>query len=89
MLQPPRVHKTSSSSRSFVKVSMDGAPYLRKVDLGMYGSYRELSDALLKMFGSFNGGDHCTGSTERGDDCVPTYEDKDGDWMLVGDVPWG
>ncbi|CAN1291759.1 Auxin-responsive protein IAA13 [Linum perenne] len=82
MLQPPRVHKTSSSS-SNVKVSMDGAPYLRKVDLGMYGSYRELSDALLKMFGSFNGGDHCT------DDCVPTYEDKDGDWMLVGDVPWG
>jgi hypothetical protein len=19
---------------------------------------------------------------------VPTYEDKDGDWMLGGDVPW-
>lgn len=19
---------------------------------------------------------------------APTYEDKDGDWMLVGDVPW-
>lgn len=19
---------------------------------------------------------------------VPTYEDNDGDWMLVGDVPW-
>ncbi|KAE8680976.1 hypothetical protein F3Y22_tig00111356pilonHSYRG00086 [Hibiscus syriacus] len=19
---------------------------------------------------------------------VPTYEDKDSDWMLVGDVPW-
>lgn len=19
---------------------------------------------------------------------VPIYEDKDGDWMLVGDVPW-
>lgn len=19
---------------------------------------------------------------------VPSYEDKDGDWMLVGDVPW-
>ena len=19
---------------------------------------------------------------------VTTYEDKDGDWMLVGDVPW-
>jgi hypothetical protein len=22
------------------------------------------------------------------DDVVTTYEDKDGDWMLVGDVPW-
>lgn len=21
-------------------------------------------------------------------DYVPTYEDRDGDWMLVGDVPW-
>ncbi|GFP98004.1 auxin-induced protein aux28 [Phtheirospermum japonicum] len=25
----------------------------------------------------------------NGSDYVPTYEDKDGDWMLVGDVPWG
>jgi hypothetical protein len=23
-----------------------------------------------------------------GTEYVPTYEDKDGDWMLVGDVPW-
>ena len=37
----------------FVKVSMDGAPYLRKVDLKMYKSYQELSDALGKMFSSF------------------------------------
>jgi auxin-responsive protein IAA len=22
------------------------------------------------------------------DEYVPIYEDKDGDWMLVGDVPW-
>jgi len=22
-------------------------------------------------------------------DYAITYEDKDGDWMLVGDVPWG
>ena len=32
---------------------MDGAPYLRKVDLKMYKSYQELSDALGKMFSSF------------------------------------
>jgi hypothetical protein len=23
-----------------------------------------------------------------GSDFVLTYEDKEGDWMLVGDVPW-
>lgn len=23
-----------------------------------------------------------------GEEYVPTYEDRDGDWMLVGDVPW-
>ena len=24
----------------------------------------------------------------HGSENVVTYEDKDGDWMLVGDVPW-
>ncbi|RVW95995.1 Auxin-induced protein AUX28 [Vitis vinifera] len=90
----------ASSSAAFVKVSMDGAPYLRKVDLKMYKSYQELSDALGKMFSSFTIG-NC-GSQGMKDfmnesklidllnssDYVPTYEDKDGDWMLVGDVPW-
>ena len=37
----------------YVKVSMDGAPYLRKVDLKIYGSYKELSSALEKMFSCF------------------------------------
>lgn len=49
--------KASSSGggggAAFVKVSMDGAPYLRKVDLKLYKSYQELSDALGKMFSSF------------------------------------
>ncbi|KAE8731530.1 Auxin-induced protein AUX28 [Hibiscus syriacus] len=89
-----------ASSAAFVKVSMDGAPYLRKVDLKMYKSYQELSDALAKMFSSFTMGNY--GSQGMIDfmnesklmdllnssDYVPTYEDKDGDWMLVGDVPW-
>ncbi|CAD6205894.1 unnamed protein product [Miscanthus lutarioriparius] len=83
----------------FVKVSMDGAPYLRKVDLRTYGSYQELSKALQKMFSSFT---RSCGSQQGmmnetklqadlvsgSDEYVPTYEDKDGDWMLVGDVPW-
>ncbi|MED6210132.1 Auxin-responsive protein iaa7 [Stylosanthes scabra] len=91
---------TAASGGSFVKVSMDGAPYLRKVDLTMYKSYQDLSDALAKMFSSFTMGNY--GSQGMIDfmnesklmdllnssEYVPTYEDKDGDWMLVGDVPW-
>ncbi|WCJ21625.1 indole-3-acetic acid 7 [Euphorbia peplus] len=89
-----------SEKASFVKVSMDGAPYLRKVDLSMYKGYRELSDALTNMFSSFTIG-NCGSQGMKdflnesklvdvlnGIDYVPTYEDKDGDWMLVGDVPW-
>lgn len=47
---------TINNSAAFVKVSMDGAPYLRKVDLKMYKSYQQLSDALAKMFSSFTMG---------------------------------
>lgn len=39
---------------AFVKVSMDGAPYLRKVDLKMYNTYKDLSIALQKMFSTFS-----------------------------------
>lgn len=46
-----------SEKAAFVKVCMDGAPYLRKVDLKMYKSYKELSDALAKMFSSFTMGE--------------------------------
>nr|AOT28187.1 AUX1 protein [Phyllostachys edulis] len=94
--------KSSSAAgagAAFVKVSMDGAPYLRKVDLKMYKSYQELSKALEKMFSSFTigncGPQGMNGMNEsklidllNGSEYVPTYEDKDGDWMLVGDVPW-
>ena len=41
----------------FVKVSMDGAPYLRKVDLKHYSKYQELSSALEKMFSCFTIGE--------------------------------
>ncbi|KAL2535725.1 Auxin-responsive protein IAA16 [Forsythia ovata] len=86
--------KAGMGGAAFVKVSMDGAPYLRKVDLKMYTSYQELFDALGKMFSSFTIGmmDFMNESKLmdllNGSEYVPTYEDKDGDWMLVGDVPW-
>jgi auxin-responsive protein IAA len=48
--------ENEKGSVAFVKVSMDGAPYLRKVDLKMYRGYKELKNALCKMFGSFGTG---------------------------------
>ncbi|WMV31882.1 hypothetical protein MTR67_025267 [Solanum verrucosum] len=72
----------------YVKVSMDGAPYLRKIDLRVYKNYQELLKALEFMFkhpiGVYL---EKEGYTTSGSDYVLTYEDKDGDWMLVGDVP--
>lgn len=41
----------------YVKVSMDGAPYLRKVDLKTYSNYKEFSLALEKMFSGFTIGE--------------------------------
>lgn len=38
------------SSGNFVKVSMDGAPYLRKIDLSLYKGYPELLQTLEDMF---------------------------------------
>lgn len=37
----------------FVKVSMDGAAYLRKVDLSMHYGYQGLTSALEEMFSCF------------------------------------
>ncbi|CAK9309941.1 unnamed protein product [Citrullus colocynthis] len=71
----------------YVKVSMDGAPYLRKIDLTIYKSYTELVKALENMF-KFNLCGYSENEGFNGSEYVPTYEDKDGDWMLVGDVPW-
>ncbi|KAM7252118.1 hypothetical protein ACFE04_024001 [Oxalis oulophora] len=97
----PSAIPTATTAAAFVKVSMDGAPFLRKVDLKLYKSYQDLNDALGKMFSSFTiGSCGSHGITKdfmnesklinllNGSDYVPTYEDKDGDWMLVGDVPW-
>jgi auxin-responsive protein IAA len=90
--------QTPAQGCLYVKVSMDGAPYLRKVDLKVYNNYKELSLALEKMFSSFTVGHGKSGreglvdcrlmDLKNGTELVLTYEDKDGDWMLVGDVPW-
>ncbi|KAM2407304.1 hypothetical protein ACFX1X_026507 [Malus domestica] len=84
------------SSRKNVKVSADGAPYLRKLDLEEYKSYQELLTALDQMFTSLticrkyieDSNEVMKPALKGMDQYVLTYEDKYGDWMLVGDVPW-
>ncbi|XP_059432655.1 auxin-responsive protein IAA1-like [Corylus avellana] len=85
--------KKALEGSKYVKVAVDGAPYLRKVDLETYDSYQELLKAFEKMFTCFTIRDNYLGERKVVDpmkemEYVPTYEDKDGDWMLVGDVPW-
>lgn len=110
----------TKSSFKYVKVAVDGAPYLRKVDLDSYGSYQQLQRALENVFIGFTDGKYILIHKVDGKcrflcltnvftmidatenvlnekklihpvnqiEYVTTYEDKDGDWMLVGDVPW-
>ncbi|CAN4101234.1 unnamed protein product [Withania somnifera] len=69
---PVRSYRKNVVQASYVKVSMDGAAYLRKIDLNVYVGVGVCSER--------EGYNEC--------DYVATYEDKDGDWMLAGDVPW-
>ncbi|KAL5661164.1 hypothetical protein ACJX0J_028289, partial [Zea mays] len=74
-----------------VKVAVDGAPYLRKVDLAAHDGYAALLRALHGMFASClvaGAGADGAGRIDTAAEYMPTYEDKDGDWMLVGDVPF-
>eukprot|EP00252_Welwitschia_mirabilis_P000616 TRINITY_DN10607_c0_g1_i1.p1 TRINITY_DN10607_c0_g1~~TRINITY_DN10607_c0_g1_i1.p1 ORF type:complete len:323 (-),score=29.08 TRINITY_DN10607_c0_g1_i1:472-1440(-) len=93
-----------SRSPLYVKVNMDGVPIGRKVDLNAHDSYEALAFALEDMFQCSTGVNGQTGSDnamhmglskpkrlrllDSSSDFVLTYEDKEGDWMLVGDVPW-
>ncbi|GFQ06612.1 auxin-induced protein aux22 [Phtheirospermum japonicum] len=65
---------------------MDGAPFLHKIDLSSHKWYSHLLGALEQLFGCLGIGE----ALKDADNCeyIPIYEDKDGDWMLVGDVPW-
>ena len=114
--------KAEAEYGNYVKVSMDGAPYLRKIDLKVYTGYKDLLQALENMFKLSIGinninlfltiyvhifmlirlydmflnvswydlvlGVYSEREGYKGSEHAPTYEDKDGDWMLVGDVPW-
>ncbi|KAK9054691.1 hypothetical protein SSX86_025770 [Deinandra increscens subsp. villosa] len=83
---------TTKSDCKYVKVAVDGAPYLRKVDLELYSGYQQFLCAFEDLFSCFAirnvSREMKLVDPANGVEYVPTYEDKDGDWMLVGDVPW-
>lgn len=62
-LQPKKAEPEVASG-IYVKVSMDGAPYLRKIDLKVYKGYPELLKALENMF-KFTAGRDNTNSTNH------------------------
>ncbi|KAK1594685.1 hypothetical protein QYE76_008261 [Lolium multiflorum] len=79
---------------------MDGTPYLRKVDLRSTPA-TTTSRRAAKVFSCFITGQSALRKPSAKDrltngkadslqdqEYVLTYEDKDADWMLVGDLPW-
>ncbi|KAM0034474.1 putative transcription factor interactor and regulator AUX-IAA family [Helianthus debilis subsp. tardiflorus] len=78
----------------YVKVAVDEAPYLRKVDRELYYSgYQQLLCNFEDLFSCFTVrnvlNERKLMDPVNGMEYDPTYENnKEGDWMLVGDVPW-
>ncbi|XP_020079810.1 auxin-responsive protein IAA10-like isoform X2 [Ananas comosus] len=79
----------------FVKVNMVGDPIGRKVDLSAHHSYESLAVSLELMFhkpttdlGVSIHGLNALKLLDASSEFELTYKDKDGDWMMVGDVPW-
>ncbi|KAJ3695474.1 hypothetical protein LUZ60_000851 [Juncus effusus] len=77
-------NKLSGESAIYVKVTMEGVFIGRKIDLSVHNSYKDLFTTLDRMFPFKNRDDNMTSTNHH----EVAYEDGDGDWMLVGDVPW-
>ncbi|GMH03718.1 hypothetical protein Nepgr_005557 [Nepenthes gracilis] len=91
----------SSRKSLFVKINMDGVPIGRKVDLNAYDSYENLSSAVDELFrgllaaqrdfsasGNIEEEKAITGLMDGSGEYTLVYEDREGDRMLVGDIPW-
>ncbi|PIA60630.1 hypothetical protein AQUCO_00300262v1 [Aquilegia coerulea] len=79
------IHRSRPSF--FVKVYMEGIPIGRKIDLYTHCDYDGLIQMLCHMFKTtihFPDAEHVHNDKSY----LLTYEDKEGDWMMVGDVPW-
>ncbi|CAN0885177.1 Auxin-responsive protein IAA8 [Linum grandiflorum] len=85
---------TSTTTTCFVKVYMEGIPIGRKLDLLAYSSYEDMIRTVDDMFATnilweeMMEGYRGRGEQQQVTYHVLTYEDMEGDWLIVGDVPW-
>lgn len=79
LCQQNNIYGGGGSNSTFVKVKMEGVVIARKVDLSLHHSYQDLKDTLVDMFGK---------GQENVEAYKLTYQDREGDWLLAGDVPW-
>ncbi|GMI92481.1 indole-3-acetic acid inducible 29 [Hibiscus trionum] len=78
-----RVAGKDNGRSIYVKVKMEGVAITRKVDLRLYHSYQTLTNSLITVFAK---------DKKCADDdytrYILTYQDKEGDWLIAGDIPW-
>ncbi|CAH8368170.1 unnamed protein product [Eruca vesicaria subsp. sativa] len=86
--EPKDVPMKVVQGSGFVKVNKDGVGIGRKVDMRAHSSYENLAQTLEEMFFGMTGKVKPLRLLDGSSEFVLTYEDKEGDWMLVGDVPW-
>ncbi|CAF1933573.1 hypothetical protein HID58_067945 [Brassica napus] len=82
-LKSLRLRQRGYNTALFIKVYMEGVPIGRKLDLSTFSGYESLLENLSGMFDT----SVICGNRDRKHH-VLTYQDKDGDWMMVGDIPW-
>ncbi|XP_068345623.1 auxin-responsive protein IAA30-like [Pyrus communis] len=87
--------ESSSSSRNtrrrlYVKVYMEGHAIGRKLDLLAHHGFHDMIRTLEHMFNTniLWGDDVDRVHSGHYELHVLTYEDEEGDWLIVGDVPW-
>ncbi|XP_039007892.1 auxin-responsive protein IAA29-like isoform X1 [Hibiscus syriacus] len=78
-----RVADKENGRSIYVKAKMEGVAITRKVDIRVYLSYQTLTNSLITMFAE---------DKKCADDdytrYILTYQDKEGDWLIAGDIPW-
>nr|XP_043606785.1 auxin-responsive protein IAA32-like [Erigeron canadensis] len=79
-------HRIQLQQSEFVKVNMDGVLIGRKICVVNHSSYLSLATQLEEMFGKQS----VCGLRlfQSGSEFSLWYKDRDGQWRMVGDVPW-